>query len=84
MNVYASVRWVRNLGILVKQWGKSVALIDKKALSSYAMILMLIHYLIKAKYVKPILDARNRTPDSPHFSYKRVKQNETEVFNVYY
>ena len=74
LNVYASVRWVRNLGILVKLWGKTNGLIDKKALSSYAMILMLIHYLIKTIYVKPILDARNRTADSPHFKFKRVKQ----------
>ena len=75
LKVYASVRWVKNLGILVKLWGKLVGLIDKKALSSYAMILMLIHYLIRFKYVKPIMDARNRTNDSPHFQFKRIKQN---------
>ena len=84
LQVYAGVRWVKNLGILVKLWGKSVGLIDKKAMSSYALILMLIHYLIKAKMVKPILDARNRTPNTPHFKFKRVKQNDIEQFDVYY
>ena len=53
-------------------------------MSSYALILMLIHYLIKAKMVKPILDARNRTPNTPHFKFKRVKQNDIEQFDVYY
>lgn len=84
LKVYASVKWVKNLGILVKLWGKSVGLIDKKALSSYAMILMLIHYLIKSKQVKAILDARNRTVDTPHFKYRRLKQNNNEQFEVYY
>ena len=84
LRVYAGVRWVKNLGILVKLWGKSVGLIDKKALSSYAMILMLIHYLIRAKHVKPILDARNRTINSPHFKFQRMKQGLTERFDVFY
>ena len=69
---------------MVKLWGKSVQLIDKNALSSYAVILMLIHYLIKAKYVKPIMDARNRTSDRPHFEYKRIKKGVIEPFSVYY
>jgi DNA polymerase sigma len=76
LNVYAGVRWVKNLGILVKKWGKGVRLIDKNAFSSYAMILMLIHYLIKVKAVKPILDARNRSKDSPHFRFKRLKATD--------
>ena len=84
LRVYSSVLWVKNLGILVKLWGKSVGLIDKKNLSSYSVILMLIHYLIHCKAVKPILDARNRKADSPHFKFKRLKQNELEQFDVYY
>ena len=84
LKVYAGVRWVKNLGILVKLWGKSVNLIDKNALSSYAVILMLIHYLIKAKYVKAIMDARNRSSDSPSFEYKRIKKGEIEHFKVFY
>jgi hypothetical protein len=75
LRVYAGVRWVKNLGILVKLWGKEVGLISKGTLSSYAMILMLIHYLIKSKTVNAILDARGRSVDSPHFNFKRIKQN---------
>ncbi len=78
------MKWVKNLGILVKMWGKAVRLIDKSALSSYAMILMLIHYLIKMKLVKPILDARSRSKDSPHFTFKRLKLNDKDEFDVYY
>lgn len=75
LSVYASVRWIRNLGILVKLWGKAVNLIGKSALSSYAMILMLIHYLIKTKKAVAILDARGRKPSTPHFKFKRIKLN---------
>ncbi len=58
LSVYSSVKWIKNLGLLVKMWGKAYNLIGKNYLSSYAMILMLIHYLIKAKKAKPILDNR--------------------------
>ena len=84
LSVYAGVKWIRNLGILVKLWGKATNLIGKTVLSSYAMILMLIHYLIKSKKVNAILDARGRKPDTPHFKFKRMKLNEIEQFNVYY
>ena len=84
LSIYAEVRWVKNLGILVKLWGKAVRLIDKNYFSSYAMILMLIHYLIKIKAVRPLLDARTRLKDSPHFQFKRLKQGQVEQFDVYY
>lgn len=84
LRVYASVNWVRNLGILAKLWGKSVEMIDKRNLSSYSIILMLIHYLIKSKTVKPIMDARNRSNDAPYFKFKRIKLGEVEQFPVYY
>ena len=58
LKVYSKIKWIKNLGLLVKLWGKSVDLIGKNYLSSYAMILMLIHYLIKDKKVKAILDHR--------------------------
>lgn len=58
LKVYSSVKWIKNLGLLVKLWGKSIDLINRNALSSYAMVIMLIHYLIKSKKVKPILDNR--------------------------
>jgi hypothetical protein len=65
-------------------WGKEVGLIGKSSFSSYAIILMLIHYLIKAKKVNPILDARGRKADAPHFKFKRMKANDIEQFDVYY
>ena len=73
LNVYAGVKWVKNLGILVKIWGKEVGLVAKSSFSSYAIILMLIHYLIKSKKINPIMDARGRKTDAPHFKFKRLK-----------
>lgn len=67
LSVYASVKWIKNLGLLVKLWGKNQGLISKNYISSYGMILMLIHYLIKSKKAKPILDNRVITKDKPHF-----------------
>jgi DNA polymerase sigma len=58
LKVYSQIKWVRNLGILVKIWAKNKGIIGKNCLSSYSLILMLIHFLIKTKKVKPILDAR--------------------------
>jgi hypothetical protein len=45
---------------------------------------MLIHYLIKTKRVMPIIDARGRSIDLPHFKFKRIKLAEIEQFDVYY
>lgn len=67
LSVYASVKWIKTLGLLVKIWGKNQGLISKNYISSYGMILMLIHYLIKFKKAKPILDNRVITKDKPHF-----------------
>jgi hypothetical protein len=57
--------------------------ITKQNLSSYAVILMLIHFLIKTKKIKSIMDNRVTT-DKPYFDYKRTKQGEIEQFKVYY
>jgi DNA polymerase sigma len=83
LSVYSQVRWVKNLGLLAKLWGKRNNLIGKHALSSYAMVLMLIHYLIKSRRVRPILDHRI-TANQPYFDFKRMKQAEVEQFKVYY
>jgi DNA polymerase sigma len=83
LNVYSQVRWIKNLGLLVKQWGKAKGLINKNMLSSYAMVLMLIHYLIKTRRAKPILDHR-LTQDKPFFEFKRLKLTDVEKFKVYY
>lgn len=74
LSVYSQVRWIKNLGLLAKLWGKSKYLIGKNALSSYAMILMLIHYLIKSRRAKPIMDHRV-TANKPYFDFKRMKQS---------
>jgi DNA polymerase sigma len=67
LKVYSSIPWIRNLGLLVKIWAKNVTLIGKSNLSSYAIILMLIHFLIKHKYIKAILDNRIKDNQRPHF-----------------
>lgn len=58
LKAYSGVRWVKNLGLLVKLWGKNCSLISKSNLSSYAMVLMLIHYLIRERKVQPLMDSR--------------------------
>jgi DNA polymerase sigma len=58
LKAYSVVRWVKNLGLLVKLWGKNCSLISKSNLSSYAMVLMLIHYLIRERKVQPLMDSR--------------------------
>lgn len=84
LKVYSSVRWVKNLGLLVKMWGKASGLIKKSMLSSYAMILMLIHYLIHKNLVNPLIDAREQNKERPNFHFKRMKVGDTEQFDVYY
>lgn len=83
LQVYSQVRWIRTLGLLVKMWGKAKMVIDKNMLSSYAIVLMLIHYLIKTKRAKPILDHRI-TNGKAYFDFKRMKQTDVEKFKVYY
>ena len=38
---------IRRLGILLKKWARQEELIDKKKLSSYGVILMMIYYLMR-------------------------------------
>lgn len=75
MNVYSQVPWIKYLAIIIKYWGKGEThkVIDKQLLSSYAIVLMLIHFLIKKKKVNLIYDARNRSNLVPNFIYKRKK-----------
>jgi len=83
LQVYSQVRWIRTLGLLVKMWGKAKMVIDKNMLSSYAIVLMLIHFLIKTKRARPILDHRITTGQA-YFDFKRMKQADVEKFKVYY
>jgi len=75
LNVYSQIPWVKHLAILIKYWGKgdSHRVIDKHLLSSYGIVLMLLHFLIKKKKVNLIYDARNRSKEVPNFIYKRNK-----------
>jgi DNA polymerase sigma len=80
LSVYSQVPWVKHLAILIKYWGKgnSHKIIDKQLLSSYAIVLMLIHFLIKKKKINLIYDARNRSNTLPNFMYKRRKNEEVQ------
>lgn len=46
LSVYGSIRWVKQLGILIKLWGKKNELIKEEMFSSYSFNLLLIHFLI--------------------------------------
>lgn len=74
LQIYSQVSWIRYLGILIKKWAKAKKIIGKKMLSSYSIILMMLHFLIETNRVKLILDARGRNDQYAHFMYKRVKE----------
>jgi DNA polymerase sigma len=84
LSVYGSVKWIRQLGLLIKIWGKKKELIKATMFSSYSFNLMLIHFLIQENKANLIMDARVRDPQrDPHFTYKRKKRSEIESFEVY-
>ena len=76
LKVYSEVKWIRNLVLLVKMWGKANGIISKNQLSSYSMVLLLLSFLLRTKRIKLIIDARSRTKNLPHFQYKRMKKGE--------
>jgi DNA polymerase sigma len=80
--VYSQIPWIKYLAILIKYWGKGIThkVIDKHLLSSYAIVLMLLHFLIKKKKINLIYDARNRSATLPNFMYKRRKLEEVQEF----
>lgn len=47
------------------------------------MVLMLLHYLIKTRKAKAIIDHRT-TDGKAYFEFKRTKQAEVQRFKVYY
>ena len=51
---------------------------NTQQLSSYAIVLMLIHFLIKKKKINLIYDARNRSNTLPNFMFKRRKNEEVQ------
>jgi DNA polymerase sigma len=62
LSVYGSVKWVRELSLLIKVWAKNKELISEDTFSSYSFNLILIHFLIQTKKIKLIMDARTRDP----------------------
>jgi cell division protein FtsL len=63
------------MGILFKLWAKSNGVISKELMSSYAMILLMLHFLLKKGYVNLIYNARKRTSDTAKYQFKRQKNN---------
>lgn len=55
-------------------------------MSSYAMILLMLHFLLKKGYVNLIYNARKRTSDTAKYQFKRQKNNtqKPDEFEVYY
>lgn len=80
LSVYSQIGWVKQLGILVKLWAKRNQIITKELLSSYAIINMLIYFLIKKGYVNLIMDARRRNKDTKQFLLKRIKNGFVDQF----
>ncbi len=80
LSVYAQVPWIKQLGILYKLWSKTNGLVDKTLLSSYSIILMMINFLIKKKYVNLTYDANKRSQATPNINFKRIKSGVTEEF----
>lgn len=50
---YSSNPSIKLLGIVIKKWAKCHDLIGPKQFSSYAIIYMMLYYLIKTEKLKP-------------------------------
>ena len=86
LSVYAQIPWIKQMGILFKLWAKTNGVISTDLLSSYATILMMIHFLIQKKYVNLIYNAKQRDSNTPKISFKRKKNgyDKPDEFDVYY
>ena len=51
LNNFARNRDIKNLGLLLKMWGKKTKLIDPYRLSSYGLLLMLMYFLMDTKKI---------------------------------
>jgi len=72
------------MGILFKLWAKTNGVISQVLLSSYAVINMMIYFLIKKNYVNLIYSARIRSKETQKFNFKRIKNGILEQFEVFY
>ena len=84
MSIYGSIKWIRQLGILIKAWGKNKRLIYEQMFSSYSFNLLLLHFLMETSRINGVLDARNRDENAPHFTYSRIVKDKEEEFKVFY
>ena len=73
--VYGRIPWIRDLGILIKMWGKNKDLISEWKFSSYSFNMMFISFLIETRRINLVMDARSRQEITPHFVYKRMIKN---------
>lgn len=74
------------MGVLFKLWAKSNGVISKDLLSSYATILMMLHFLIQKKYVNLMYNAKDRKADMLKINFKRMKNgyDKPDKFDVFY
>ena len=52
LEAYSENKKLRNLGVILKLWGKKNKLIDPQKLSSYGLILMLLYFLMSSGYLR--------------------------------
>jgi DNA polymerase sigma len=86
LSVYAQIPWIKQMGVLFKLWAKSNGVISKDLLSSYATILMMLHFLIQKKYVNLMYNAKDRKADMLKINFKRMKNgyDKPDQFDVFY
>lgn len=74
------------MGVLFKLWAKTNGVISTDLLSSYASILMMLHFLIQKKYVNLMYNAKMRNASTPKINFKRMKNgyDKPDQFDVYY
>ena len=73
LSVYAQIPWIKQLGILFKLWAKTNGVISTELLSSYATILMMLHFLIQKKYISIMYNTKSRNTTTPKINFKRMK-----------
>ena len=52
LEAYSENKKLRNLGVILKLWGKRNKIIDPQKLSSYGLILMLLYFLMSSGYLR--------------------------------
>ena len=86
LSVYAQIPWIKQLGVIFKLWAKTNGVISTDLLSSYATILMMLHFLIQKKYVNLMYNAKTRNASTPKINFKRMKTgyDKPDQFDIFY